>query len=334
MENRMKFEGQIECISILRVVGALGIALYHIGTFNDHIATLQAGVSLFFCISAFLMMYTTQNGVSSHYILKRLIRIVPLYWIMTAFTFAAMQVVPSISTGGGTPEFIKSLFFIPYVRHALKSADVVRPMVGPAWTLFYDVYFTFIFGLCMKISHKFRGILAAVACTMLLVIQYRFSPEHPFLFILAQPWWISFVVGIGVFYALRSVWNKSVTTRLQILLGVLAAITLVLMFLSDLNIYRNAVLSGVALFSLVLAFKKQAMPKAINHLGKISFSFYMIHYYVILIVGKVIDLKIFSVKSMFAIAIIMLSSVVLASIANYLIENKFSNFLKKKLSRV
>ena len=50
----MKFEGQIECISILRVVGALGIALYHIGTFNDHIATLQAGVSLVFCISAFL----------------------------------------------------------------------------------------------------------------------------------------------------------------------------------------------------------------------------------------------------------------------------------------
>lgn len=329
----MKFEGQIECISILRVVGALGIALYHIGTFNDHIATLQAGVSLFFCISAFLMMYTTQKGASSHYILKRLIRIVPLYWIMTVFTFAAMQVIPSISTGG-TPEFIKSLFFIPYVRHALKSADVVRPMVDPAWTLFYDVYFTFIFGLCMRISHKFRGILAAVACTMLLMIQYRFSPEHPFLFVLAQPWWISFVVGIGVFYALRSVWNKNVTTRRQILLGVLAAIALVLMFLSDLNIYRNAVLSGVALFSLVLAFKKQAMPKAINHLGKISFSFYMIHYYVILIVGKVIDLKVFSVKSMFAIAIIMLSSVVLASISNYLIEDKFSNFLKKKLSRV
>ncbi len=106
--------------AFIRVVGALGIALYHIGTFNDHIATLQAGVSLFFCISAFLMMYTTQKGVSSHYILKRLIRIVPLYWIMTAFTFAAMQVVPSISTGG-TPEFIKSLFFIPYVRHAYSS---------------------------------------------------------------------------------------------------------------------------------------------------------------------------------------------------------------------
>lgn len=44
MENQKKFEGQIECISILRVIGALGIALYHIGTFNDYITTLQAGV--------------------------------------------------------------------------------------------------------------------------------------------------------------------------------------------------------------------------------------------------------------------------------------------------
>ena len=101
MEHQAKFEGQIECISILHVVGALGIALYHIGTFNNYIATSQAGVRLFFCISAFLMMHTTQKSVPRHYILKRLIRIVPLYWIMTVFTFAAMQIIPSISAGGG-----------------------------------------------------------------------------------------------------------------------------------------------------------------------------------------------------------------------------------------
>lgn len=278
------------------------------------------------------MMYTTQRGASSHYILKRLIRIVPLYWIMTAFTFAAMQVIPSISTGG-TPEFIKSLFFIPYVRHALKSADVVRPMVGPAWTLFYDVYFTFVFGVCMKISHKYRGILAVGACAMLLIIQYKFGTEHPFLFILAQPWWISFVVGTGVFYVLRYVWNKNISMMAQMLLGVAAAVALAFMFLSDLNIYRNAILSGIALLSLVLALKKQAMFNAINFLGKISFSFYMIHYYVILSVGKVIDLKVVSVKSMCAIVFIMLASIFLAGIANYLIEDRFSHFLKEKLSR-
>lgn len=332
MENQMKFEGQIECISILRVIGALGIALYHIGTFNNYIATPQAGVSMFFCISAFLMMYTTQKGVPKHYILKRLIRIVPLYWIMTVFTFAAMQIIPSISTGG-TPEFVKSLFFIPYVRHALKSADVVRPMVGPGWTLFYDVYFTFIFDVCMKLSHKFRGVLAIVACTMLLMIQYKFQPEHPFLFVLSQPWWISFVVGIGAFYVLRYIWDKKTAVNIKIIFGASAAVALAFMFLSDLNIYRNAILSGITLISLILVFRKQAMFRTINFLGKISFSFYMIHYYVILVVGRVIDLKVVSVKSMCAIVFILLSSIVLAGIANYLIEDKFTHFLKEKLCR-
>lgn len=163
MEHQQeKFEGQIECISILRVVAAIGIILYHIGVFNDYVPTLQSGVSLFFCISAFLMMYTTQKEESKKFILKRLIRIVSLYWIMTIVTFLAMQMIPSMSTGGMI-EFLKSLFFVPYIRPALKSADVVRPMVGPAWTLYYDVYFTIIFGICMKINHKYRG-----ACKSLL----------------------------------------------------------------------------------------------------------------------------------------------------------------------
>lgn len=332
MENQTKFEGQIECISILRAIAALGIALYHVGTFNDYIATPHAGVSLFFCISAFLMMYTTQKGVPDHYVLKRLIRIIPLYWIMTVLTFTAMQFIPSISTGG-IPEFIKSLFFVPYVRHALKSADVVRPMVGPAWTLYYDIYITFIFGVCMKISHKYRGLLAAGVCTILLMIQYKFGSEHPFLFILSQPWWISFIVGIGVFYALRFVWNKRTKMSVQMLLCAAAVVALALMFLSDLNVYRNAILSGIALFCLVLALKKQTMPGVITFFGKISFSFYLIHYYVILIVEKVIDLKAISIKSISAIAFILLTSIVLAGIANYLIEDKTSRFLKRKLCR-
>lgn len=235
--------------------------------------------------------------------------------------------------GGGTPEFVKSLFFIPYVRHALKSADVVRPMVGPAWTLFYDVYFTFIFGVCMKLSHKFRGLLAIAGCTMLLMIQYKFQPEHPFLFVLSQPWWISFVVGIGAFYVLQYVWDKKIAVNIKVFLGTSAAVAFAFMFLSDLNVYRNAILSGIALISLILVFRKQAMPRTINFLGKISFSFYMIHYYVILVVGRVIDLKVISVKSMCAIVFILLASIVLAGIANCLIEDKFTHFIKEKICR-
>lgn len=165
------------------------------------------------------------------------------------------------------------------------------------------------------------------------MIQYKFQPEHPFLFVLSQPWWISFVVGIGAFYVLQYVWDKKIAVNIKVFLGTSAAVALAFMFLSDLNVYRNAILSGIALISLILVFRKQAMPRTINFLGKISFSFYMIHYYVILVVGRVIDLKVISVKSMCAIVFILLASIVLAGIANCLIEDKFTHFIKEKICR-
>ena len=222
---------------------------------------------------------------------------------------------------------------MPYLRHALKSADVVRPMVGPAWTLYYDVYFTIIFGISMKINHKYRGLIAGLCCVALLMTEGRFGTDTPFLFILCKPWWISFAVGIGAFYIIRYLWNKYWKTGVD---GVLIGLTLVafgLMFTCDLNIYRNAVLSGVALICLVLACKKRPMPKAINFLGKISFSFYLIHYYVVLIVGRFVDLKIISAKSICAICLILVISILLAGISNYLVEDKLSQILKKKLCK-
>lgn len=139
------FCGKIECISILRIIGMLGVALYHMGFLNRYVKTLQRGVSLFFTISGFLLMYTTQNK-QKHFLAKRFIRIIPLYWLMTIATFIAMLIMPGMALGEvNFEEFLKSLLFIPYQRTAMKSADVVRPMVGPGWTLYYDIYFAIIF---------------------------------------------------------------------------------------------------------------------------------------------------------------------------------------------
>ena len=38
-----KFSGKIECISILRIIGALGVALYHMGFLNGYVKSLQGG---------------------------------------------------------------------------------------------------------------------------------------------------------------------------------------------------------------------------------------------------------------------------------------------------
>jgi exopolysaccharide production protein ExoZ len=47
------------------------------------------GVDIFFVISGFIMIYTTaelfaQPGASRTFLMRRIVRIVPLYWLMTA----------------------------------------------------------------------------------------------------------------------------------------------------------------------------------------------------------------------------------------------------------
>lgn len=76
---------------------------------------------------------------------------------------------------------------------------------------------------------------------------------------------------IGAFYVLQYVWDKKTAVNIEVFWRTSAAVALAFMFLSDLNVYRNTILSCIALISLILVFRKQAMPRTINFLGKISF---------------------------------------------------------------
>ncbi len=69
------------------------------------------------------------------FIIKRLTRIVPLYWLVTffwAFVLARPAGVP-------TDKLLQSLFFIP-------TADS-QTVVGPGWTLNIEIFFYILFGI-------------------------------------------------------------------------------------------------------------------------------------------------------------------------------------------
>jgi exopolysaccharide production protein ExoZ len=75
----------ISNIQLLRGLAALAVAFYHAGyvipgtTHTDFL-----GVPVFFVISGFIMTHITRAS-SDDFLLHRLIRIVPLYWLATAF---------------------------------------------------------------------------------------------------------------------------------------------------------------------------------------------------------------------------------------------------------
>ena len=94
---------QIVSIQYLRGIAALLVVFYHvlqdIGRYSENSYFLnfyklkyfgQVGVDIFFVISGFVMMYVHGNdfqksNISLNFLKRRIIRVVPLYWILSAF---------------------------------------------------------------------------------------------------------------------------------------------------------------------------------------------------------------------------------------------------------
>ena len=142
------------------------------------------GVEMFFIISGFLMMYTTEKGVDNFF-LKRSIRLVPLYWIATvAFVVLAKPETYTL------PFFLRSLFFIEYRT---------MPILSVGWTLNVEVRFYVLFWLAAMIGRKYRGAVCAAFCAVwcaVNVIFFRGGCVPPLM-----P--LAFVMGIVAYYLRR-----------------------------------------------------------------------------------------------------------------------------------
>jgi hypothetical protein len=69
-------------LQLLRGLAALGVVVYHTNIRINGVHSDLMGVSIFFVISGFIMVHITRDNADD-FLAKRLIRIVPLYWILT-----------------------------------------------------------------------------------------------------------------------------------------------------------------------------------------------------------------------------------------------------------
>ena len=206
-------------------------------------------------------------------------------------------------------------------------------MVGPAWTLYYDVYFAIIFAVSMKISHKWRGVISGLVCAGLLLLDGKFEQTMPFFYILSEPWWISFIYGIAAFYMLKyltlNIGRKDV--RLQFGMMSVAITCLVLIYATRLDIYKDAFLAFVVLTCLVFAIGNKKLPTWISTLGDSSYSFYLIHYYVVLAMERIADMSKVSITAIISACMVIVISEVCASISYQLIAKRLGNIFRRIL---
>ena len=157
---------RLDALQVLRAVAALAIVLHH--TLADAaslalaqgqaapmpylVEPLAAGVDLFFVISGFVMVYASRRdfavpGAAPAFVMKRLIRIVPLYWLVTTLFLFVAYVLPERVHGGPAEALtiLQSYLFIP----ALRFDGTIQPVFSLGWTLNYEMMFYALFALAL-----------------------------------------------------------------------------------------------------------------------------------------------------------------------------------------
>ena len=140
-----------DSIQALRGIASLLVILVHIRFLNRN--AFAVGVDIFFCISGFMIMFSTHTG-PKYFLRKRLFRILPLYYLMTIGTFFLLVLFPGMfQESRANPVFLlKSLLFIPFDP----GGGLIQPLMRVGWTINYEILFYIIFFLAMKISQAQR----------------------------------------------------------------------------------------------------------------------------------------------------------------------------------
>lgn len=198
-------KGKIDSIQVLRAFAALAVVHFHtqftIGSWHTFGAF---GVDIFFVISGFIMaMICAAN--TRDFLIRRLIRIVPLYWLLTLVFYAALVTHPAFDAEvkRGLPELLKSLFFIPYARY-----DGTKfPILVVGWSLNYEMCFYLILSIAIMVSKKRAAITGAILLMVLMFTLDHF-PSAAAADFYSSPIMLEFVGGIGAFWVYTAMSQK------------------------------------------------------------------------------------------------------------------------------
>ena len=166
-------------LQILRAFAALNVVCFHIFEtassyhYNTEYLTVfkgwgANGVDLFFVISGFVMLYTQLERKRSMttFFKARIIRIIPLYWLLTSIIIFIYLIAPSA--------FRKTEITLDW---ALSSYTFLtgmlshtNPILYVGWTLEWEILFYAIFGLSLNFKKWNQAICFIFTCIILLAL--------------------------------------------------------------------------------------------------------------------------------------------------------------------
>jgi peptidoglycan/LPS O-acetylase OafA/YrhL len=292
--------GRLPSVQILRALAALSVvvghALHEARSFDATRAyegvldtrDWTPGVDLFFVLSGFIMMWTFGRRFGEphawqDFLRRRLVRIVPPYWIFTGLMVVATLLFADwLETAAFSPEHaLLSFLFIPH----LAPNGGIHPILNLGWTLMYEMFFyvTFALALC------FRRAVGLALMAGLFLFLHALAHYTPVLPEALRLFWgdallFEFLFGAGFYFALSD--GELPFARLAaVLLFALAASTAAylagLWWESRLYHFGLPALAGLALFYHLLPVVRARSWLFLVLVGEASYTLYLSHPFVL-----------------------------------------------------
>jgi exopolysaccharide production protein ExoZ len=285
----------IRNIQVLRAVAALVVVFLHVtstGGLSLPASVGHYGVDVFFVISGFIIPYIASHDMPGSMMLKRIIRIVPIYWVATLGLFALASVAPYLlhSTDASLPSLLHSLFFLPY---GVRGGDPV-PLLINGWTLNYEMYFYVLFAVGLLLARRHVALFCACAVTAVLLLVDFLKPSAPALAFYGRSVVLEFVMGMIAYGLYRRIpWMSSPAGRRDGGFAVLLLVALAAFMFLPLGellwggwqaLWLRGVPAMALLLSLVVLERRYDFfsdNKALLVLGEASYVLYLLHPYVV-----------------------------------------------------
>jgi exopolysaccharide production protein ExoZ len=339
----------IESLQWLRFIAATFVVLYHIETqlfgliegHENRFGLGAAGVDLFFVISGFIMVYITYGLPTrpSSFLLRRLVRIAPLYWLFTLLILTLVVLAPGLFNAAQYDfgHVVSSFLFVPYAHPTLQ---VQRPLLVPGWTLNYEIFFYLLFASFMWLSIGLRIVTMAGTLGLLSGGRWLSGDGLQWLEFYGSPIVFEFVFGMAigwVYFKCKSL--PAGLTAWIIGFGILMFAGGIAAGISEQEsrvIYWGLGAAGVVLGCLFIE-RSAGWPRIglFHHFGAASYSLYLSHLFVLGAIAVLIEeLGAAAWLGADGVRILMLAAALAAGSAVFVwIERPMHDRLKRELSQ-